>query len=79
MQDTKASLPESIEPAPLHILPDGTLRGQLGAVVLLPVAQERLSEEPASLLEFMQASPLASLDGEVALQRDLSPTRKLSL
>ena len=79
MQDTNASLSESIKPAPLHILPDITLRGRLGAVVLLPVAQERLSEQPASLLEFMQASPLARLDGEVALERDLSPTRKFSL
>ena len=79
MQDTNASLSESVEPAPLQIPPDITLQGLLVARTPGAIAQECLPGQPASLLEFMQASPMARLDGEVVFKRDRSPTRKLKL
>ena len=58
---------------------DITLHGRSVAVVLSRAAYQRLSGQQASLLDFMQASPLAELDEELVIERDASLTRDLSL
>jgi hypothetical protein len=48
-------------------------------VVLSRAAFARLSQRHASLVDFMQASPLAGLDDELEFERDRSPTRDVEL
>ena len=79
MQEAKARLSEVVKRAESHGPQDITLHGRSVAVVLSRAAFERLSGQQASVLEFMQASPLAGLDNELAFERDRSPTRKLKL
>ena len=79
MQEAKARLSEVVKRAESDGPQDITLHGRSVAVVLSRAAFERLSGQQASLLEFMQASPLAGLDDELVFERDRSPTRKLKL
>ena len=79
MQEAKARLSEVVKRAESDGPQDITLHGRSVAVVLSRAAFERLSGQQASVLEFMQASPLAGLDDELVFERDLSPTRKLKL
>lgn len=55
------------------------MHGKSVAVVFSRAAFERLSGQQASLLAFMQASPLAGLDDELVIDRDASLTRDVSL
>lgn len=56
-----------------------TVHGKSVAVVLSRAALERLSGHQASLLAFMQASPMAGLDDELVIERDASLTRDVVL
>ena len=79
MQEAKARLSEVVKRAESDGPQDITLHGRSVAVVLSRAEFERLSGQQASVLEFMQASPLAGLDHELVFERDRSPTRKLKL
>ena len=79
MQEAKARLSELVKRAEVEGPQDITLHGRSVAVVLSRAAYQRLSGQQASLLDFMQASPLAGLDEELVIERDASLTRDLSL
>ena len=79
MQEAKARLSEVVKRAEADGPQDITLHGRSVAVVLSRAAFERLSGQQASVLEFMQASPLAGLDDELVFERNRSLTRKLTL
>ena len=79
MQEAKARLSEVVKRAEADGPQDITLHGRSVAVVLSRAAFERLSGQQASVLEFMQASPLAGLDDELLFERNRSLTRKLTL
>ncbi len=79
MQDAKARLSEVVKRAELDGPQDITLHGRSVAVVLSRAAFERLSGQTATLVDFMQASPLAGLDDELVFERDASLTREVPL
>jgi len=79
MQEAKAKLSEVIKRAELDGPQDITLHGRSVAVVLSRAAFERLSGQMASVVDFMQASPLVGLDEELVFERDASLTRELPL
>ena len=79
MPDAKGRLSDLVKPAETDGPQDITLHGRSVAVVLSRAAFERLSGQHASLVDFMQASPLAGLDDELVFDRDTSPTRDLPL
>ena len=79
MQEAKARLSEVVKRAELDGPQDITLHGRSVAVVLSRAAFERLSGQKASLVDFMQASPLAGLDDELVFERDASLTREIPL
>lgn len=79
MQEAKARLSEVVKRAEVDGPQDITLHGRSVAVVISRSAFERMSGQMASLVEFMQASPLAGLDGELVFERDPSPTRDVVL
>ncbi|URI10783.1 type II toxin-antitoxin system Phd/YefM family antitoxin [Aquincola tertiaricarbonis] len=79
MQDAKARLSEVVKRAEQDGPQDITVHGKSVAVVLSRAAFERMSGQQASLLAFMQASPLAGLDDELVIERDASLTRDVSL
>jgi prevent-host-death family protein len=79
MQEAKAKLSEVVKRAELEGPQDITLHGRSVAVVLSRAAFERMSGQQASMLEFMQASPLAGLDDELVFERDVSTTRETVL
>lgn len=79
MQDAEAHLSEVVKLAEAEGPQDITLHGRPVAVVLSRAAYERLSRRHASLLDFMQASPLAGLEEELPLERIPSPTRDVEL
>ncbi len=79
MQEAKARLSEVVKRAELDGPQDITLHGRSVAVVLSRAAFERLSGQMASVVDFMQASPLAGLDDELVFERDQSLTRELPL
>lgn len=79
MQEAKARLSELVKRAEHDGPQDITLHGRSVAVVLSRSAFERLSGQAASLVEFMQASPLAGDGEEVVFERDASLTRALDL
>lgn len=79
MQQAKARLSELVKRAeiegPQHI----TLHGRSVAVVISSAAFERMSGQTASVLEFMQRSPLAGVDNDLVFERDPSSTRDVVL
>lgn len=79
MQEAKARLSEVVKRAELDGPQDITLHGRSVAVVLSRAAFERLSGQTASVVDFMQASPLAGLDDDLVFERDTSLTRELPL
>lgn len=79
MQEAKARLSEVVKRAELDGPQDITLHGRSVAVVLSRAAFERLSGQMASVLDFMQASPLAGLDDDLVFERDSSLTRDIAL
>jgi prevent-host-death family protein len=79
MQEAKARLSEVVKRAELDGPQDITLHGRSVAVVLSRAAFERLSGQLASVVDFMQASPLAGLDDELVFERDTSPPRPVKL
>ena len=79
MQDAKARLSEVVKRAEQDGPQDITVHGKSVAVVLSRAAFERMSSQQASLLAFMQASPMAGLDDELVFERDPSLTRDASL
>ena len=79
MQDAKARLSEVVKRAEQDGPQDITVHGKSVAVVLSRAAFERMSGQQASLLAFMQASPMAGLDDELVFERDASLTRDVSL
>ena len=79
MQEAKARLSEVVKRAELDGPQDITVHGRSVAVVLSRAAFERLSGQSASLVDFMQTSPLAELDDELVFERDTSPTRDIAL
>ena len=76
MQEAKARLSEVVKRAELEGPQDITLHGRSVAVLLSRAAFERLSGLRASVVEFMQASPLVGLD-ELVFERDASLTREV--
>lgn len=79
MQEAKARLSELVKRAEAEGPQDITLHGRSVAVLLSRAAFERLSLRQASLVDFMQASPLTGLDDELEFERDRSPTRDVEL
>ena len=79
MQEAKARLSEVVKRAELDGPQGITVHGKSVAVVLSRAAFERLSGQQASLLAFMQASPMAGLDDELVIDRDNSLTRDVTL
>jgi prevent-host-death family protein len=79
MQEAKAKFSELVKRAELDGPQDITLHGRSVAVVLSRAAFERMSGQQASMLEFMQASPMAGLDDELVFERDSSTTRETVL
>lgn len=79
MQEAKARLSEVVKRAELDGPQDITLHGRSVAVVLSRAAFERLSGQSASIVDFMQASPLVGLDEDLVFERDTSVTRDVSL
>lgn len=79
MQEAKARLSEVVKRAEIDGPQGITLHGRSVAVVLSHAAFERLSGQTASLVDFMQASPLAGLDDTLVFERDASLTRELAL
>lgn len=78
MQEAKAKLSELVKCAELGGPQDITLHGKSVAVVMSRAAYQRLSGQEASLLDFMQASPLAGLDDDLVIERDNSPVRDVA-
>lgn len=78
MQDAKARLSELVKCAetlgPQYI----TVHGQPVAVVISQDMYEKLTGKTQSLVGFMRASPLYAME-DLSLERDNSPTRKISL
>jgi prevent-host-death family protein len=58
-----------------------TRNGKPVAVVLSPEEYDRLKRQRGSLVEFFQASPLATAmaEGEITFERDRDPVRELDL
>jgi len=79
MQEAKARLSEVVKRAEVDGPQDITLHGRSVAVVLSRAAFERLSGQGASVVDFMQASPLVGLDEQLVFERDPSLTRELPL
>ena len=79
MQEAKARLSELVKQAELDGPQNITHHGRSVAVVLSAAAFARLSGRQASVLDFMQASPLAGLDDELHFERDTSLTRDTAL
>lgn len=79
MQEAKARLSEVVKRAEQDGPQDITVHGRPVAVLLSHAAYRRLSGQAASLVDFMQASPLAGLDDELPLQRERSLTRDVLL
>ncbi len=79
MQEAKARLSELVKRAELHGPQDITLHGRSVAVVVSRAAFERMSGQAASLVDFMQASPLAGLDDTLVFERGTSLTRDVAL
>lgn len=79
MQDAKARLSEVVKRAELDGPQGITVHGKSVAVVLSRAAFERMSGQQASLLAFMQASPMAGMDDELVIERDAGLTRDVSL
>ena len=75
MQDAKARLSEVVKLAETEGPQDITLHGRSVAVLLSRAAFERLSGQHASVVDFMQASPMAGLDDALVFERDTSLTR----
>lgn len=78
MQEAKARLSDLVKRAASEGPQAITLHGRPVAVVLSREAYERLAGNGRSLLEFMQASPLAGHD-EIEFERDQSLTRDPAL
>ena len=55
-----------------------TVHGQPVAVVISQAMYEKLTGNEQSLVKFMRASPLYAME-DIPLERDKSPTRKVSL
>ena len=79
MQEAKARLSEVVKRAELDGPQDITLHGRSVAVVVSRATFERLSGQMASVVDFMQASPLVGLDVDLVFERDASLTRELQL
>ncbi len=79
MQDAKARLSEVVKRAERDGPQDITLHGRSVAVVLSRDRFDQLSGQAASVIDFMQASPLAGLDDDLVFERDTGLTRDLSL
>lgn len=79
IEEAGARLDEVVRRAELDGPQDITMHGKSVAVVLSRAAFERLSGQQASLLSFMQASPMAGLDDELMVTRDVSPTRDAAM
>lgn len=77
MQDAKARLSQVVRQAEMEGPQDITVHGRSVAVVLSREAFDRLTGRQASLVDFMQASPLVGLDDALVFERDTSLTRDL--
>ncbi|MEP6503205.1 MAG: type II toxin-antitoxin system Phd/YefM family antitoxin [Betaproteobacteria bacterium] len=79
MQEAKARLSEVVKQAET-MGPQGiTVHGRSVAVVLSQDQFDRLSGQNASLVEFMQASPLFGLEDELEFEREQTLTRDVDL
>ena len=79
MQDAKARLSEVVKRAERDGPQDITLHGRSVAVVVSRDRFDQLSGQAASVVDFMQASPLAGLDDDLVFARDEGLTRELDL
>ncbi len=77
MQEAKAKFSELVKRAEVEGPQDITLHGRSVAVLVSRAAFERMSGQQMSMLEFMQASPLAGLDDELVFERDVSTLREI--
>jgi prevent-host-death family protein len=79
MQDAKARLSELVKRAESDGPQDITLHGRSVAVVVSRAVFDRLSGQMASVVAFMQASPMVGLDDTLVFERDPSLTRETPL
>ena len=79
MQEAKARLSEVVKQAETVGPQDITVHGRSVAVVMSRAQFEQLSGQRASLVEFMQASPLFGLEEALVFERDRSLTRDVEL
>ena len=79
MQDAKARLSEVVKRAERDGPQDIPLHGRSVAVVVSRDRFDQLSGQAASVVDFMQASPLAGLDDDLVFARDAGLTRDLDL
>jgi prevent-host-death family protein len=79
MQDAKARLSELVKRAESDGPQDITLHGRSVAVVVSRAVFDRLSGQMASVVDFMQASPMVGLDDTLVFERDPSLTRETPL
>lgn len=78
LQEVKARMSELVKRA--EVAPQGiTLHGKHVVVMVSQATFDTLSQAKGSLLEYMQASPLANLPGsdEPAFERERSRTRRV--
>jgi prevent-host-death family protein len=78
MQEAKARLSEVVKCAETIGPQNITVHGQPVAVVISHAMYEKLTGNEQSLVKFMRSSPLYAME-DVPLERDQSPTRKVSL
>jgi len=76
MQEAKARLSEVVKCAESEGPQNITLHGQSVAVVVSRAMFERLTGNDHSLVDFMRRSPLYGAE-DIALDRDISPTREV--
>ena len=79
MQEGGARLSEVVNRAERNGPQYIALHGRCVAVLLSCADFERMSGQMASLVDFMQASPMVGLDEKPVVERDTSLTRELPL
>ena len=79
LQEAKAKFSEIVKRAETDGPQDITVHGRSVAVLLSRAEFERLSGQAASVVEFMQASPLAGLDEETGLRARHEPDPRVVL
>jgi prevent-host-death family protein len=79
IQEAKSRLSELVRRAEQEGPQDITWHGRSVAVLMSSQAYQHLAGQHRSLVDFMQASPMAELDDELSFDRESGLTRDISL